>query len=1224
MAASTEHGDGAKLGLMVPLSGLADMYGADITWAAHIARDEINRNGGVLGRPLELVVVDDGSRTDTAVSVAESLIDNFGCVALVGNILSNARIAVVQMVAEPHHVPYLSFGFNEGSLSSRYVFGFGALPNQQIEPALPYAIETLGPKFYFAASNHEWPRGVIASVIDRLTSIGGEVVGETYMDDMSSTRTMLDQLARSGTDVFVPLFVGSKQIDLLNQFHRNGLSGRMNVLTGHANEALVRHLDPEVRDGLYACSTYFMPIETPSNRNYLDRLRRLSEVRGLAPLGNGLLTNFGEGVYICLHAFAQAANAAGTLDREALMRALLDIRMEAPQGRVTMDPATRNAVLNSFLGRCRPDGRFRIVRAFGPIRPVIPDRYGSANDSPSAERPPASRDFGEPIGSSSVDAVAVIEPDRTLGYANQAFRGLWADGAVAIGQPVRDLWADPTGFEQLLGDIARTTAEWRGTRRGRNPDGSMFELTFTVDPIPFGAPEGGRVMLICPTGTSSDPIAARIDRILGVADIAVIATDSDGCILHANIGAAELFGYDAGTLRGLSVNMLVPPNVRGRHADLMRDFAAGDCYARQMSQRREIVGYRQNGTTFPAEASISKFFADDQWILVVTLRDIADRKRLEESLMRRATHDSLTGLPNRDLFRERLFNALARSERSGLPVTLTLIDIDRFKLINDTAGQQVGDRLLSGIANRLMGIVGSGDTVGHLGADEFIVMREQVSDLATVAALAGRIVETLREPFSIDTFKIASPASVGFAQGYGGRLSADDLIRNASTAMQDAKAHGGDGWRFFSEDLEEAARRQLMIVDGLRGALDRQELDLVYQPIVDSRNGAIVGAESLLRWTPDFGSVPPDQFVPIAESIGAIVHIGRWVFAETCHAEARLRAALGADAPYLTVNVSMRQLTHETLVADFEAALRDAGADPRRLVLELTETSLTNDSETDLRVLDKLCDLGLRVAIDDFGTGYSSLLQLLRLPISTIKIDRAFVDSMDSNRDSRLITRAISKMAKELGKDLVAEGVENATQLAQLQGIGCTLLQGYHFYRPMPESELIEVVRERPERGRVRHVADRYVIYVSRATQPMTQDDLHAILEASRAYNARNDVTGFLVYGNGRFMQMLEGPEEAIQELMNRIALDTRHADVRMVLSGHTRQRLFREWSMGFWDMRGMGDGFPGYDAWRQDTMDLLEWAEDARVCFALFEALSIQNQSPDDPVEFMRSEPKS
>lgn len=367
-----------KLGLMPPLTGLVEMYGTEITRAAQIACAEVNENGGVLGRQLELVIEDDGSLPESAVAAATRLVDQHHCVAMIGNLLSNSRIAVAYRVAEPRRIPYLNFSFYEGSILSHYFFHFAALPNQQIDLMIPYMREQYGPRMFFAGNNYEWPRGSIDAAKRVLLQCGGQVVGEEYYPIGTQERDiehLLDQVAASDADVFVPYFAGADQIHLLTRFTERGLKSRMAVVMGHYDEAMVSRLPPQVRADFYSSNTYFMSLDTPENRNYLERLSALPGVDGIWPNGNGILTNFGEGTYLCVKAFAQAANLAGSLDAEALVNALETICVRGPQGEVCMDPATHHAQVNTCLARCRADGSFAIIEHFDAIPPNLPERY---------------------------------------------------------------------------------------------------------------------------------------------------------------------------------------------------------------------------------------------------------------------------------------------------------------------------------------------------------------------------------------------------------------------------------------------------------------------------------------------------------------------------------------------------------------------------------------------------------------------------------------------------------------------------------------------------------------------------------------------------------------------------------------------------------------------------------------------------------------------------------
>lgn len=378
MTAKKVEIDPVHLGLMPPMTGIVGMYGQEIVWAARIACDEINERGGVSGRPLELIIEDDGSLPQTAIPAAEKLIDDHQCVAIIGNLLSNSRISVLKQVAEPKRIPLLNFSFYEGSLLSRYFFHFAALPNQQIDKMIPYMAQNFGAKMFFAGNNYEWLRGSIDAAKYALKAIDGDVVGEEYLDigiNQAGIDNLLGEVARSGADVFVPYFAGSDQIMLLTRFTELGLKHHMAVVMGHYDEMMVSKLLPEVREGFYSSNTYFMSVNTLGNKKYLERLAKQPGVNGIWPNGNGILTNFGEGAYQCVYAFAKALNKAGVVEVEALADALETVNVIGPQGKVQMQAKTHRAQVNSYLSRCNANGTFSIIEDFKRILPVIPERY---------------------------------------------------------------------------------------------------------------------------------------------------------------------------------------------------------------------------------------------------------------------------------------------------------------------------------------------------------------------------------------------------------------------------------------------------------------------------------------------------------------------------------------------------------------------------------------------------------------------------------------------------------------------------------------------------------------------------------------------------------------------------------------------------------------------------------------------------------------------------------
>lgn len=688
-------------------------------------------------------------------------------------------------------------------------------------------------------------------------------------------------------------------------------------------------------------------------------------------------------------------------------------------------------------------------------------------------------------------------------------------------------------------------------------------------------------------------------QILSIIDMAVLTMDAQGIIIESNGSACLMFGYSAKELLGLSLHLLMPPHFRERHVASLEQFVKGEQIERRMSGRNEVTGYRKDGSSFSFQADIAKFRHNDEWRLVVTMRDVDQSKKDEQELSRRATHDLLTGLPNHVLIRESIVSAMLRSRRTGLNVALLFVDLNDFRVINDTHGSKAEEMVLRTVANRLNEQVRLSDTVARLAGDEFVVLCEQVEQAATMALLAERINVALRQPINFGGLSLYVTANIGIAIGNDSTHSADDMLRHANMPMYAINGKGHDGWRFFSEEIHEQAKQRMAITNGLKMALDRNELSTRFQPIVVAQSGRIVGAELLLRWHPPVGEVSPAVFIPIAELTGAIVPIGAWVFRQACIVEANWRARWGLNAPYVSVNVSVRQLNEASLTDDFATTIRETAADPTRIVIEITETALMVDVEKNILILHRLAELGLRVAVDDFGTGYSSLAQLIRMPVDILKIDKAFVDNVDKSPESRAVIRAVIKLGRALGLKLVAEGVENGTQQLELCGYGCDFIQGYYFHRPLQENIFIQTVEREMLDGSAGAVDSlHFLIYVSQAVELMSGPALDALLKQPRIFNLSTGITGCLLYQDGYFMQMLEGKREALFALMEKIKCDPRHRDVRIVIEGEARQRVFVDWSMALRDLTP-GPNEPQFKQWQHRTISFLELAEDARTCYA-------------------------
>jgi diguanylate cyclase len=446
----------------------------------------------------------------------------------------------------------------------------------------------------------------------------------------------------------------------------------------------------------------------------------------------------------------------------------------------------------------------------------------------------------------------------------------------------------------------------------------------------------------------------------------------------------------------------------------------------------------------------------DGHLLGRAIRYAVERKRAELELAHRASHDALTGLPNRALFLERLTLTLARVERRSQGCAVLFLDLDRFKVVNDSLGHDVGDRLLREAAERLQAIVRPSDTVARFGGDEFMILCDDVAGEADAIVVAERIAGSLAVPFHIDGQMLHVGASIGIALAGDRSRAPQTIVRDADQTMYVAKRRGSR-WELFRPNRQAVTTSRRGLEGELRLALERDELRLFYQPEIDVHDGAVVAVEALLRWQhPDRGLLGPGEFIPFAEQSGLIVPIGEWVLAESCGQLARWRdsGACGAGLG-VNVNLSARQLVDGKLARTVRRVLRDTGIEPGALCLELTETAFVDDLEASVAALNALHDLGVRLSLDDFGTGYSSLSMLDRYPLDTIKIDRSFVARLDSGERARRLFTAVVGVAQALGLQSVAEGVETREQLDTITDMGCDSAQGFFLSRPR-EPDVIE------------------------------------------------------------------------------------------------------------------------------------------------------------------------
>ncbi|MBV8472044.1 MAG: EAL domain-containing protein, partial [Hyphomicrobiales bacterium] len=794
-------------------------------------------------------------------------------------------------------------------------------------------------------------------------------------------------------------------------------------------------------------------------------------------------------MYTALSATNEAIMRAGTREElfarvcEAAVKsgdfATVSIALTEPDSEFLREVAVSGPIglspLRPSISEAHPEGRGISGIAFRSRQPCI------SNDFLADERGAAFHESARARGVKSIAALPLLDEDRTLGLVlfRSQEQGTFTPDLVELLQRL----ADNVAF--ALKNFARAEERRLASEQKERVTRMFVALSATNEAIMRARTRGELFNLVCRAAVEGGRFASTI--------IALEQEDSDFLRVVAGAGPqaesqkrvrlATSDAYPEG--RGVSGTAF-----RTRRPCIINDYLADPrgaaFHLRALNEGNRacaalplLAGERAVGVLVFMSTERDAFTPD----LVALLERLAsnvsfaldnfdraeEKARADEQIKYLATHDGLTGLPNRAMFNQILRESLAAARRERRSLAVLFIDVDRFKVINDSLGHDAGDALLVETSKRLRSCLGTRDAVARLGGDEFVVILDDAAEASRVEAAARRLLTAIGEPLQLCDLECRVTASIGIALFPGDGEDEATLTKNADIAMYRAKEEGKNGFRFFVSQNKMLSVERLVFEARLRQALDRGELWLAYQPKIDAATSRITGVEALLRWTlPDLGPIPPKQFIPLAEETGLIVPIGRWVLNTAC-AQAMAWRRQGLPPLSLAVNLSPRQFSDETLLQDIDAALAASGLPPELLQLEITESMVMHNVARAIELLDIIRSRGVRLAIDDFGTGYSSMSLMKKFPVDTIKVDRSFVKDLPDDAEDRAIAEAIISMGKALGMTIVAEGVETAEQAAFLCSHGCDEMQGYLFSPPLDPAELAKWIGDwAPLAGRPR------------------------------------------------------------------------------------------------------------------------------------------------------------
>lgn len=548
--------------------------------------------------------------------------------------------------------------------------------------------------------------------------------------------------------------------------------------------------------------------------------------------------------------------------------------------------------------------------------------------------------------------------------------------------------------------------------------------------------------------------AQRIQTILNAMEEGLVTLDKNGLIVTANNAMSVIFGYVPSDFKGMELQKLIISqnlSTSDEIRNLLNDHVDGfNVY------KSEEVGKRKDGSSIPLKIDIREVFLEQEKHYTVLFRNVTEQHEAEKIIRHMAWHDSLTGLANRNLLSERLDDALKMARRLNKKVSVMLLDLDKFKPVNDLYGHTTGDKLLKVVAERLLNCAREVDTVARLGGDEFAIIFTNIEEDNNIVAIADRIIDSIQQPTKIDDNTIQIGTSIGISFFPDDADSPDELIRMADMALYQAKDDGRRIYRLYDQQMDAETKNQKQIEIDLSKALENDELFLHYQPQIDANSNKMVGVEALIRWQhPEKGLISPYNFIPVAELSGLMIPIGQWVLNTAC-ISAKGWQDQGLPKITISVNISARQFHADNFVETIEHAINLSELDPIWLELEITEGIVIKNTDSVVLKLERLKELGVNLSIDDFGTGYSSLAYLKRFPVNKLKIDQSFIKNIHEDPDDAAITEAVIRLGHSLGLTVVAEGVETEEHVKILREKRCDIFQGYYFCRPIGHDEIIE------------------------------------------------------------------------------------------------------------------------------------------------------------------------